>query len=759
MNLPISPGVEAKEPPPTADEQRPLLAKVAVGLALLTFLIFLPVVEYEFINYDDDVFVTNNPKVAPGFTWEGVKWAFTSADIDYWRPLSWLSHMLDIELAGAMAGFHHLSSLLIHIGAAVFCFLAFQRLSGEVWPSAVAAALFAWHPLHVESVAWIGERKDVLCGLFWFYTIWAYAGYVKRPSSRGFLTTFLGFVLAVMSKPMVVTLPCVLMLLDFWPLRRIQFPAPLEWRVAGLLRFARTWWPLIKEKIPLFAVVAVLCVSTIYSQHRVGAMSSLTGLPWDARIQGALYGYGMYLTQLFLPTNLCVLYPHLGSSVQTMVWLPPAAFLVAFTAVVLWWAGRIPLLFTGWFWFLGVLVPVIGLVQVGEQAHADRYTYLPLTGLFLILVWGVREVAQRLGKTGLLPWAVGAVLIACALITRAQLPHWQNSTTLFRRTVEVTADNATALNNYGADLSVRGFNREAIPYLLESFRLYPTQLPLFNLSSVYAELGQPKRSLKFMHEAFRMDPKGNFANEQIRMLLNELRRYPDDPLRRHILASAFALRGDYAKAVDYMREAAKLAPEDPDIQVDLAAYLGLAGKEVEAIQTLQSHLRTNPKSLMARNNLGALLSKQGRLTEALEHLKAVVEQQPEHVDSRHNLAILLAKLGQHEQARTEFDRVLKQQPDYRPSMQHLAWLLATKAAVRDGNRAKALALELLQRTQKPDATLLDVAAAACAAAGDFEGAKSLIAAALVAAEKKPDSVVKPLQSRQTLYRGSQAYSE
>lgn len=759
MNLPTLPGDEAKGLPPAEGEQRPLLAKVAVSLALLTFLIFLPVVEYEFINYDDDVFVTNNPMVAPGFTWEGIKWAFTSAEIDYWRPLSWLSHMLDIELAGAMAGFHHLSSLLIHLGAVVFCFLAFQRLSGEIWPSAVAAALFAWHPLHVESVAWIGERKDVLCGLFWFYTIWAYAGYAKRPSAPGFLATFFGFVLAVMSKPMGVTLPCVLMLLDFWPLQRICFPAPSEWRVTGLVRFARTWWPFIREKIPLMAVVVVICVSTVYSQHRVGTMSSLTGLPWDARLQSALYGYGMYLTQLFLPTHLCVLYPHLGSSVQTMVWLPPAAFLVTFTIFVLCWASRIPLLLTGWFWFLGVLMPVIGIVQVGEQAHADRYTYLPLTGLFVILVWGLREVARRWGKSGVLPWITGATLIVSALVTRAQLPHWQNSTTLFRRAVEVTANNATALNNYGSDLVARGFIRESIPYLMESLRLHPAQQPLFNLSWVYAQLGQPKLSLGFVHEAFRMDPKGNTANEQIRVLLRELPEHPSDPLRRQSLATAYSLRGDYPKAVDYMRAAAELAPKDPDIQVDLAVYLGQAGKEIEATQTLQSLLRNYPTNLTARNNLGALLSKQGRLTEALEHLKAVVEQQPKNPNARHNLAILLTKLGQPQQARDEFERVLEQQPDYRPAMQHLAWLLAAKAAVRDGNRAKALALQLLQRTPKPDSSLLDIAAAACAAAGDFEGARSLVTAALAAAEKKPASVVQSLLSRQTLYQANQAYSE
>lgn len=759
MNLPSNQGVEARNPQHGSDEQRPLLAKVAVSLALLTFLIFLPVVEYEFINYDDDVFVTNNPKVAPGFTWEGVKWAFTSADIDYWRPLSWLSHMLDIELAGSMAGFHHLSSLLIHIGAVVFCFLAFQRLSGEVWPSAVAAALFAWHPLHVESVAWIGERKDVLCGLFWFFTIWAYAGYVKCPSPRRFVATFLGFVLSVMSKPMVVTLPCVLMLLDFWPLRRIQFPPPPEWRAPGLARFARAWWPLIKEKLPLFGVVLMLCFSTVYSQHRVGAMSSLTSLPWDARLQGAVHGYGMYLTQCFLPINLCVLYPHLGATVQTSIWLAPACFLAVFTVAVFCWAGRIPVLLTGWFWFLGVLVPVIGLVQVGEQAHADRYSYLPLTGLFVMFVWGLRDLAERCGTTRILPWVAGTVLVACALVTRRQLPHWENSTSLFRRTIEVTEDNATALNNYGADLQVHGFNREAIPYLLESFRLYPTQLPLFNLSHAYAVLGQPKRALKVIHEAFRMDPKGNFSNETIRVLLNELPKFPDDPLRRHMLASAYAMRGNYEKAVEHMHGAARLAPDDPDVQVDLAAYLALAGKEDEAVIALEAHLQAHPKNLIARSNLGALLSKQGRLAEALPHLQAAVDEQPDTPDSRHNLALLLAKSGRYEQAKSEFERVLAKEPDYRPSMQQLAWLLATKAVLRDGNRAKLLAHELLRQTKKPDATLLDVCAAASAAAGDFKEAQSLISAALLAAGNRSTPLVRQLEARQKLYQANQAYSD
>lgn len=308
MDLPQAARPSANSPatagPP--DTNGVLLARIAVGLALLTFLIFLPVVTYEFTDYDDDVFVTNNLHVAPGLTWEGIQWAFTSADIDYWRPLSWLSHMLDMELFGLVAGGHHLVNLLIHCAAVVMAFLALQRLSGALWPSAMAAALFAWHPLHVESVAWIAERKDVLCGFFFFFTLWAYARYVVQPGLRSYLTMFVGFLLGIASKPMIVTLPCVLLLLDFWPLRRF---APFSEEGSARRVGWPVLWGLLREKLPLFAVVLGLSISTVYSQHRVGTLSELGGVPLLWRLQTSVSAYGTYLTQTFLPVDLCVLYP------------------------------------------------------------------------------------------------------------------------------------------------------------------------------------------------------------------------------------------------------------------------------------------------------------------------------------------------------------------------------------------------------------------------------------------------------------------
>lgn len=451
MNLPSSPGIAAREPQHSADEKNPLLAKIATGLVLLTFVIFLPVVGCEFINYDDDVFVTNNPKVAAGFTWEGIKWAFTSAEIDYWRPLSWLSHMLDIELFGAMAGGHHLTNLLIHCAAVAMCFFALHRLTREIWPSALVAALFAWHPLHVESVAWVAERKDVLCGFFWFFTIWAYARYVAEPTPSYYLAVFGGFILAMMSKPMAVTLPCVLLLLDYWPLGRLDVLRkeawlPEEGRRRDTLKRCRA---VLQEKLPFFAVVAVASLSTIYAQHKVGTMSDFDSLPMSFRLANAFASYGVYLAQTFWPAHLTILYPLAPLSLAQ--WLLGVALLLVVSFGCLVGLRRAPWLMVGWLWFLGVTFPVVGILQVGEQAHADRYTYLPLTGIFLSIVWvGVRWAGAGQGRRrfGLIA-VTTALLGACAIVTRHQIGFWRNSMVLFERTATLTRNNVGALNNWG----------------------------------------------------------------------------------------------------------------------------------------------------------------------------------------------------------------------------------------------------------------------------------------------------------------------
>lgn len=714
MNLPA-----ANTSPPEPDSSSPdgshsSAAKIAVALCLLTFLIFLPVVNYEFIDYDDDVFVTANVKVAPGFTWEGIKWAFTAADIDYWRPVSWLSHMLDLELFGAVASGHHLSNLLIHCAAVVMAFLALHRLTGALWPSAMVAALFAWHPLHVESVAWVAERKDVLCGFFFFFTLWAYAAYVAKPGPRTYLTMFAGFMLGIMSKPMIVTLPCVLLLLDFWPLRRFD-PC-----VGGTGAKRTDWlalWGLLKEKLPLFGVVLVLGISTIYSQHRVGTLSALSDVPLSWRLQTSIAAYGTYLSQTFFPADLCVLYP-LPPGLPMAKWLPAAMLLLVMTGGCLWQARRRPYLIIGWLWFLGMLVPVIGLVQVGEQAHADRYTYLPLTGVFIMLVWAVNGWAQA----PRVRWvaAIGlASLLLCAGLTRHQLIFWENGITVFTRAAAVTEANPTAYNNWGAALRARNRFRESIPVLEEALRFGAGQASLFNIALSHGEVGNESAALSHMARGFSQAPLSPSSTDLYQTLLRDAREAPTIPIHRKYLALGQASRRNFVEAAEHLSEAARLAPNDINIRVDQAAYLAAAGRDTNAIQVLREAVALAPTNALAQANLGALLAKRGLPEEALAHYTLALARDPQNPHTRHNYALLLARTGRAGEAKQEFEQVLRLQSRYWPAMQQLAWLLATHAECRDGAAAERHIDNAIQIVGKAVPALVDVLAAAQAAQGKY----------------------------------------
>ncbi|MFA6544201.1 MAG: tetratricopeptide repeat protein [Limisphaerales bacterium] len=735
------------------------LAKIAAGLALLTLFVFLPAVNCEFINYDDDVFVTNNPKVAAGLTWEGIKWAFTSADIDYWRPLSWLSHMLDVELFGPVAGAHHLMNLLIHCAAVVMAFLALHRLTRAVWPSAVVAALFAWHPLHVESVVWVAERKDVLCGFFWFFTLWAYARYVESPSPRNYLTVFAGFVLGVMSKPMIVTLPCVLFLLDYWPLRRIDASVLMLWRSGTWRSSLPKLWALVREKLPLLAVIAVLSVSTVYSQHRVGTLSKMD--EWSAvlRFQNALVSYASYLVQTVLPVDLCVIYPL--KDIPAWQWLASGLLLVAISLASLRLARRAPFVIVGWLWFVGVMVPVIGILQVGGQARADRYTYLPLTGVFIAVVWGAFQWAGgHAGRQRMLSRGVFLALLGCALVARSQIPHWETSVTVFRRAVDVTSKNVIALNNLASELLIRNQPREALRYAQEAAGFTPWQMPWINVMSSHLVLNDYPSAQRAMLAALKLDPKSDLANGAIQQLAFVSSKQPENILLRKLLVSAHVARGDFNAAALQLAEVARIAPNDIDARIDRAAYLAAAGKEAEAITVLEDALKQSPANALAHSNLGSLLTRQGRTQEAISHHLAALAADPENYTSRHNYALLLARTGRTVEARNEFERVLQRNRDFEPTLQRLAWLLATRAECRDGTQALALATRLLQVIKKDTPENLDAFGAAAAAAGDFDRAiKSAQMAIDLARKNNQAPLADAIRARLSLYQSHQPYTE
>jgi protein O-mannosyl-transferase len=417
-----------------------------VPLLLLvgTIAVYVQTAHFGFVNYDDPDYTTGNPHVRAGLTLAGVAWAFTHSFAGNWFPLTWISHMLDVSLFGLDAGRHHLMSVVIHASAAVLLYLALRRLTLPQWPSAMVAALFALHPLHVESVAWIAERKDVLSALFCMLTLWAYARYAERATTGRYALALAAFALGLMSKQMLVTLPLVLMVLDYWPLQR------------GLK---------VREKLPFLALAAAAAIAAVLSHNEAGARASLDIFPLGLRIQNALVTCVVYLLKMVWPSGLAVFYPYATSL------LLPAIGSAILLAAITWSALRRPYLLAGWTWYLITLAPVIGIVQVGAQARADRYTYLPMIGVSIAAVWGVAELLRTQPRVLA---AIGmAVCVACAMLTYIQVGYWQDGVTLFRHTIEVTRDNYVAHFNLAAALEERGENAEAAAHLNEAVRIRP----------------------------------------------------------------------------------------------------------------------------------------------------------------------------------------------------------------------------------------------------------------------------------------------
>ena len=418
---------------PKPDSSARLIAIAAVLLAL-TLLIYLPVRSFDFVNYDDPDYVTNNPHVRSGITADSVAWALTSQDAGNWHPLTWLSHMLDCRLFDLNGGGHHLTNLALHALNSLLLFWLLWRLTGALWRSAWVALLFALHPLHVESVAWVAERKDVLSAAFFFLTILAYIRFVERRTPIRYLAVLLAFCLGLMAKSMLVTLPFVLLLLDVWPLQRSPKTA---------------WRPLLLEKVPLFVISLAASVLTFLAQRHAGAVTGVDSIPILARLGNACISYLTYLFETVWPAGLAAFYP-LPVKLPAVQAIAAAAAVLALS-VLAWRSVRSrPYLFVGWFWYLGILVPVIGLVQVGSQAHADRYTYLPLIGIFVVAAWSLASIVERWPRTQAIVTALAiASAAACAATTSRQLPYWQNTATLFNHALDVNSENFIALDGLG----------------------------------------------------------------------------------------------------------------------------------------------------------------------------------------------------------------------------------------------------------------------------------------------------------------------
>jgi tetratricopeptide (TPR) repeat protein len=546
-------------------------------LILVTFATFYPVINHDFIDYDDNDYVTENPHVKAGLTLDGVIWAFTAGHSGNWHPLTWLSHMLDCELFGTKAGRHHLMSLLIHIINTVLLFVVLRKMTGALWPSAFVAAAFALHPLHVESVAWIAERKDILSGLFWILTMAAYLQYVKRPGKVKYMLTGVVFALGLMAKPMLVTLPFVLLLLDFWPLERFHW---------------RSFHRLVGEKAPLFVLSAISSVVTFVVQQRTGAVARIEQVALDGRAANAFISYVAYIVKMIWPSRLAVFYPYPAGKISIWLAVLAALFTIGISIFVICLARNRKYLLVGWFWYIGVLVPVIGLIQVGGQARADRYTYLPSVGIFIIAAWGAAELLdkRRYRKT-ILSVSAGLVICAMLLCTRIQVRHWKNSFTLFRHAVEVTENNYVGHTGLGKALRAQGKVDEAINQYHQALRTKPDYaITHYNLGNALLVQGKVEEAINEYRQAVHIEP--NYAAAHTN------------------LGGTLAMKREFDEAIACFRQVVQLEPNEARNHYNLGHALELKGSIDEAINEYGRALEINPNHSNARARLEAALEKQ-----------------------------------------------------------------------------------------------------------------------------------------------------
>jgi protein O-mannosyl-transferase len=608
-------------------------------LIAVTAGIYFQTGNHQFINFDDTVYVTDNPHVQGGITGGNIAWAFTAVTASNWHPLTWLSHMADVQLFGMDPRGHHLTSVFIHTASALLLFLLLAQITGFVWRSLFVAALFALHPLHVESVAWVAERKDVLSCFFWLLTLLLYARYVRKPSLNRYLLALFSFAAGLMAKPMLVTLPVVLLLLDYWPFNRFRKEPAADDATAG-----PSLANLFKEKLPFFLLSGLSSAITIYAQHHGGAMKNLDVVPLGLRIENSVVAYANYLGKTIWPHDLAILYPFPPS---LPLWQAAGSFLLLalITVMTVWSRRRYPYLLVGWCWFLVTLVPVIGLVQVGGQSMADRYTYIPLIGLFIMAGWLIPELASgwRHRQEILVITAV-VIISASAAATWRQLGYWKDSITLFRHTLEVTTGNYLILNNYGIALADRGDLDGAISAYREALRVWP------NSSNAHINLGAT------------LARQGKF-DEAIGQYTEALRLQPDYALAYANLGKALAGLGRTGEAIGQYEHALKLDPSLADVDLNLAILLMKEGDRDSAIRHYETALRLDPYSPKVPINMGAALAKEGRLAEAADYFSQAIRIDPASVEAQFNLGVALAKQGKADEAARHFSEVLRLRPD------------------------------------------------------------------------------------------------
>lgn len=588
---------------------------IGAGLTLATLAVYGRVINHHFINLDDDIYIYENPTVTAGLTVRGLAWAFTTFHAANWHPLTWLSHMLDTQIFGINPGPHLVVNVVFHILNTLLLFALLQYMTHRPWRSALVASLFALHPMHVESVAWAAERKDVLSTFFGLISMLAYVRYAKAVSSwKQFLPVTISLALALMAKPMFVTWPFVMLLLDYWPLKRLQWH-PRD----GLGRLVRGLAPLAREKIPIFVLVVASMAITYVAQARGGAVRQFSDAPLSPRISNAVVSYGRYLVSLFWPSGLGVYYPFSPAGIPPWQVVGALALVACITiAAIRAMEGR-GYLFTGWAWYLGTLIPVVGLVQVGGQAMADRYSYIPSVGIFVMLVWGVADlVAQGRVQHRATVFAAITWLVILGSLAWIQVGYWRDGITLFRHTLLVAPDNLVIHYNLGHALGKQGDLNEAVTQFGEALRIKPDFLDaLINIGVTLNDQRRFAEATTYLTRAIKLEPRSSKAHLQ--------------------LGIALAQDGNSDGALPHFYQALEFAPSDPDVRTNLGLMLARVGKLSEAAEQLNEGLRLNPNSPEAHNNLGLVLLMQGEPEKSILEFSTALRLKPDFRLAQENL--------------------------------------------------------------------------------------------------------------------------
>ncbi len=687
---------------------------IYIGLAAGTLAAYEPIRKNSFVNYDDNDYITKNHNVTGGITRDSVILAFKQSHYYMWHPLTTLSHMLDCQLFGLNPICHHLVSLLFHIVNALLLFWILVNLTGSTWASAFVAAVFALHPIQVEAVAWAAERKTVLSGLFWFFTIAAYIRYTKKPGTGRYILLFFVYGLCIMTKPIVITLPFVLLLLDYWPLGRVKYKQDATITNSGMSapkksggqKTSAGW--LVTEKIPLLVLSGVLGVITLVAQQSGGVVIALEKIPLDCRIANAFISYTKYIGKMIWPSRLAVCYPYSYSNLTNAVTLACMLVFILITVFSIYIFRHRRYVAVGWLWYVGTLVPMIGLVQAGSQAMADRYMYISMLGLLIMMAWGIKDLANNRRHLRAVAGILAVVaIISMIILTRIQVRYWKNDFALFEHTLKVTKNNGIAENNYGcAFLEAEQLDKAAI-HFNNALRINPAHPKARdNLGKVLVKMKKPIEAAACFTEILRQD--GDSAEIHYR------------------LAVALGMQGKYDEAIKHLTKVLELEPNYPDAQNKMGFALLATGEPNEAIEYFNRALRISKGQSDVYVNLGTAYIRLGKYEPAIQNLTKAVELEPNSIDALNNLAWVLATVGE--------------------------------VSAQDANRAIGFAERACKLTGHNKPKPLDTLAAAYAAAGKFSDAAATAEKALNAAKAAgQEDMVAEIQNRLELYLTNRPY--